>query len=122
MVRFPVFYDYILTNRNKTVLYTGMTNNLADRLIEHWIGKAGSFTTRYQVYYLIWYDTTRYVLNAIQTEKAIKRCSRKQKDALIGAFNKDWTFLNEEILGNWPPSPEQIADLLQRRAYNKAIK
>ncbi len=111
-----IFSTYILTNLDRTVLYTGMTNDLAARLIEHWIGKAGSFTTRYHVYFLLWHEQTKYVLNAIAAEKTIKHYTRRQKEALINAFNPNWKFLNEEILGCWPPNPEQIASITARQA------
>lgn len=105
----PLFFTYMLTNRNRTVLYVGMTNNLPARLIEHWAGKEGSFTTKYQVYYLVWYEATKYVLNAIAAEKTVKHYTREQKETLIKAFNPEWKFLNAEIVESWPPTPEQIA-------------
>jgi len=101
------FWTYILTNYNRTVLYTGMTNDLATRLVEHWIGKEGSFTTRYGVHFLVWSEETRYVNNAIAREKEIKRWHRAQKQALIAEQNPNWRFLNADVLGNWPPTPEQ---------------
>ncbi|RYZ53486.1 MAG: GIY-YIG nuclease family protein [Sphingobacteriales bacterium] len=110
-----IYYTYILTNFNRSVFYTGATNDLASRLIEHWIGKPGSFTTTYQIYYLIWWEATPYVLNAIEGEKRIKRCNRQEKAELIASLNPDWRFMNEEILGNWPPTPIQIADVLSRQ-------
>jgi putative endonuclease len=108
------YSTYILTDWNKKVLYTGCTNNLAMRLIEHWIGKEGSFTTKYHVHFLVWCEHTRYVLNAIDREKAIKNTSRDNKIALITELNPSWTFLNEQILGNWPPSSAQIATVHER--------
>ena len=102
------FWTYILTNYNRTVLYTGMTNDLATRLVEHWIGKEGSFTTRYGVHYLVWSEETRYVNNAIAREKEIKRWHRAQKEELIAEQNSSWRFLNDDVLGNWPPTPEQL--------------
>jgi putative endonuclease len=115
MSRMPVFFTYILTNWNRSVLYTGMTNDLESRLVEHWIGKEGSFTSRYSVFYLVWFESTRYVTNAIEIEKTIKRYSRQQKKALIEEFNRDWKFLNEEVLGNWPPTAEQVAAAMERK-------
>ncbi len=108
------FWTYILTNKSKTVLYTGITNNLAARLIEHWIGKEGCFTTRYQVYYLIWCEETKYVNNAIEREKTLKRWHRKDKEALIKAQNPEWNFRNEDVLGHWPPTDEQAEAVKSR--------
>lgn len=104
----PEFYTYILTNWNKTVLYVGYTQNLSRRLLEDWIGKDGSFTTKYKVYYLVWYNVTKYVLNAINFEKEIKSWSRAKKIILINEMNPEWHFLNESLLGNWPPTEEQL--------------
>ncbi len=103
------YFTYILTNADRTVLYTGVTNNLARRLIEHWTGSEGSFTTRYKVYYLLWFEPSRYVLNAIAREKEIKNLLREKKEALIGESNADWRFLNEDIIGRWPPAAEGVA-------------
>jgi len=102
------FSTYIQTNKHKTVLYTGVTNDLATRLIEHWIGKEGCFTTRYRVHFLIWSESTRYVLNAIAREKEIKKTSRYTKELLINQSNPEWEFWNKAIVGNWPPTIEQM--------------
>ena len=120
MSQTPIFFNYILTNWNKTVLYTGMTNNLERRLIEHWAGKPGSFTSRYNVFYLVWWESTSYVLNAIEKEKRIKRFTRKQKEALITEFNSSWKFQNVDVLGNWPPTAEQMANLLKCPTIGRA--
>ena len=105
----PIFYTYMLTNFEMTVVYTGFTNNLASRVVEHWLGvKQDAFSHRYNVHYLVWFEETRYVLNAIAKENELKSMSRNQKDALITEFNPGWQFLNEHILGNWPPNEAQI--------------
>jgi putative endonuclease len=86
-----------------------MTNNLAERLVGHYIGKAGAFSIRYITRYLLWYKETKYVQNAIDLEKQLKHFTRAQKEELINATNPEWRFLNEEVLGNWPPTESQIA-------------
>jgi len=52
------FYIYILTNYEKKVLYTGVTNSLERRLYEHYFGvdQKESFTLKYKCYYLLWYE------------------------------------------------------------------
>jgi putative endonuclease len=51
------FFVYILTNKEKTVFYTGVTNNLEQRIIEHYTGKQGNaITTKYRCYYLLFYE------------------------------------------------------------------
>jgi putative endonuclease len=108
------YWTYMLTNWNKTVLYTGVTNNLAVRLIEHWIGIEGSFTSRYKVYCLVWSEETSYVLNAINLEKRLKLAYRSQKHQLISDTNPAWLFRNSEVLGVWPPTQIQIEEVQER--------
>lgn len=100
------YYVYILTNKIKTVLYTGMTNALEQRLIEHFIDRIErkTFTGKYNCHFLIYYERYRYVNDAITREKEIKGWLRIKKEALIQTFNPEWKFLNEELLGEWPPS------------------
>ena len=95
------FYVYILTNKNKTVLYTGVTNNLEHRLLEHF-QSTHSFTAKYNVHYLLFYEPHQYINNAIAREKEIKGWKRVKKEELIKAFNPDYKFLNDELLGTWP--------------------
>jgi putative endonuclease len=99
------YYVYILTNYKKTVLYTGVTNNLQQRITEHYLdrGNSETFTGKYNAFYLVYYECTRYVKNAIAREKEIKSFSRKRKEELINSFNPHWKFLNFELLGEWPP-------------------
>ncbi len=99
------FYVYILTNELKTVLYTGVTNNLEQRIIEHYQqrGQASSFTGRYNAYYLFYYEAHNYINNAIQRETAIKAWGRKKKMQLIAEINPQLHFLNKELFGEWPP-------------------
>ena len=99
------FYVYMLTNELRTVLYTGVTNNLEQRIIEHYVhrGVPASFTGRYYVYYLLWFETHQYVNNAIAREKEIKKWRREKKMQLIAEMNPSLRFLNEELFGKWPP-------------------
>jgi putative endonuclease len=68
------FYVYILTNQNKTVLYTGVTNHLEQRIMEHWSGSTSgtSFTAKYKAFYLLLYESHQYIDNAIRREKEIR--------------------------------------------------
>lgn len=61
---------FIFLPYNKTVLYTGVTNNLQRRLYEHRIGSNDSFTKRYHVYYLVYYEIISDIKDAIHREKA----------------------------------------------------
>ena len=89
------YFVYILTNKNKTVLYVGLTNNLERRLHEHITGKFKGFTSRYNCHYLIYFEEFNNVNSAIAREKYIKDWSRKKKDALINSVNPEWQFLND---------------------------
>ena len=96
---------YMTTNFKKTVLYVGMTNNLEQRIIEHYIqrDKPGSFTGKYHAYNLLYFECYDYVYDAISREKQIKGWSRKKKENLIKSKNPNWEFLNKKLFGKWPP-------------------
>jgi putative endonuclease len=100
-----VYYVYIVTNPKKTTLYTGVTNNLSARIVEHWKNRdqPDTFAGRYFCYNLIYYETFQYILTAIAREKEIKKWNRAKKEALIRTKNPEWLFLNEKICGQWPP-------------------
>jgi putative endonuclease len=99
------YYVYMLTNKRSTVLYTGVTNNLEQRLIEHYIDRIEqkTFTGKYNCHYLLFYESYKYVNDAIAREKEIKGWTRAKKVKLISDFNPEWKFLNEELFGEWPP-------------------
>ncbi len=101
----PQYYVYILTNHYKTTLYTGVTNDLAARLIEHWLNRNCnvSFAGKFFCYNLLYYENFDSIELAISREKQIKGWVRAKKIALIETSNPDWTFLNEKICGKWPP-------------------
>lgn len=89
------YYVYILTNIKKNVLYTGVTNNLRRRLAEH-KNKLNpkSFTSRYNIHYLVYYEKFSWIQLAIEREKEIKNWPREKKDILIKEFNPQMLFLN----------------------------
>ena len=85
------YYVYILTNKNRTVLYTGVTNNLERRTLEHIykIDKSG-FAEKYNCNKLVYYESTTDVEIAIEREKQIKKYTRQNKIKLINGFNPTW--------------------------------
>ena len=99
------YHVYILCNELKTVLYTGVTNDLQQRIIEHYKnrGRQQTFCGRYNVYYLLWHEPHQYINNAIAREKEIKGWRREKKMELIAAMNPELNFLNKELFGKWPP-------------------
>jgi putative endonuclease len=90
------YYVYIMTNARHTVLYTGITNNLQRRVIEHRAGEGGAFTQKYKVHKLVYFDAGEDVSAAIFREKQIKAGSRKKKLDLINGTNPEWKDLFDE--------------------------
>jgi len=97
---------YMLTNKTRKLLYTGITNNLEQRLTEHYLDRIEkkTFCGMYNCHFLVYYETHKYVNDAIAREKEIKGWLRIKKDKLVNDFNPGWKFLNTELLGNWPPT------------------
>ena len=92
------FYVYILTNKAKTVLYTGVTNNLRRRLEEHNEKlNPNSFSAKYNLNYLIYYEKYGWIQQAIAREKEIKLLRRDLKLDLINEFNPNMEFLNNRF-------------------------
>ncbi len=92
------FYVYILANKAKTVLYTGVTNNLKRRLEEHNEKlNPNSFTAKYNLNYLIYYEKYGWIQQAIAREKEIKLLRRDLKLELIKEFNPNIEFLNKRF-------------------------
>jgi putative endonuclease len=94
------YWVYITTNPQKTVLYTGVTNDLEKRMSEHCLDSMNdrkSFAGEYFCYNLVYFEYHRYILNAIAREKEIKTWTRAKKEALIASINTDWRFLNDDI-------------------------
>ena len=89
----------MLTNSHKNLLYTGVTNDLVRRVYEHkhHLDK-GSYTDRYNIEYLIYYESSSDVRAAIEREKQIKSWNRKRKEKLIATKNPSWNDLYETIL------------------------
>ena len=93
------YYVYMLTNKSNSVLYTGVTNDLIRRVYEHKTKAApGSFTSKYNVNKLVYYDVTTDAIAAIEREKQIKSWNRKRKNALIEQKNPHWHDLYDSLL------------------------
>lgn len=94
------YFVYIVTNKNKTVLYTGVTNDLKRRLYEHEEDSKNQklhFTGKYNAFHLLYWEQFEYIEQAIDREKEIKGWTRIKKERLISSFNLEWLFLNNEI-------------------------
>ena len=87
---------YILTNKNKTTLYIGVTANLFNRLQEHKSGlNKNSFSYKYNLHYLIYYEFFSRIEEAIAREKEIKKWRREKKENLINSENPQWNDLSD---------------------------
>ena len=89
------YYVYILANRRNGTLYTGVTNDLNRRFLEHRDGTIGGFTEKYQVKLLVYFERHNDIERAIRREKSIKRWRRKWKLGLIESMNPHWVDLYE---------------------------
>ncbi|NOQ26814.1 MAG: GIY-YIG nuclease family protein [Bacteroidales bacterium] len=89
-------YVYTMTNKNNSVLYTGVTNNLKRRIEEHQNKhNPKSFTSKYNIYKLVYYESFFLIGDAIAKEKQIKAGSRAKKEELIYRMNPEWNDLGE---------------------------
>ena len=86
-----------MTNKNNTVLYTGVTRNLKKRVYEHKEKMVKGFTGQYSINKLVYYELFREAETAIFREKQIKGGSRKKKNDLIDNFNEGWRDLYSEL-------------------------
>ena len=93
---------YILSNKNHTVLYTGVTSNLFVRMQQH-ISKyyKDSFTSKYNVDKLLYYKHYEHIELAIAEEKRIKAGNRQQKIDLINSLNPTWADLWIQEVSKW---------------------
>ena len=91
------YFVYLLTNKNNTVIYTGVTNDLKRRVYEHKEKMVEGFTRRYNVNKLVYFEVTNDVYSAIQREKQIKAGSRQKKIDLINSMNSEWKDLYDDI-------------------------
>ena len=89
-------YVYIITNKNRTVFYTGVTANLTARMIRHKEGKGSKFCARYNVNTLVWYEVHLDIREAINRETQIKRWKRQWKIDMIRSTNPDMRDLLEK--------------------------
>jgi putative endonuclease len=88
------FYVYIMSSQSGT-LYTGFSNSIYDRALQHKQGKTKGFTQKYGCNRLVYYEQFQYVRSAIAREDEIKGWSRKKKIAMIESINPKWDDLAE---------------------------
>ena len=94
-----MYYVYMLENITGTVVYTGVTNDVVRRVYEHKHNcDPNSFTARYSVHKLVYFEQTTSRYEAISREKQIKSWSRKKKNQLVETQNPKWEELYDSLL------------------------
>lgn len=85
------------TNRKRGIIYTGMTNDIVQRIYQHKNKTYKGFSSRYNLDKLVWYEEFEWVRDAIAREKQIKGWTRAKKIALIEKYNPNWNDLYDEV-------------------------
>src|ERR1700692_1568767 len=88
------YYVYIMASRSLT-LYTGVTGDIYHRALQHKAGEIEGFTEKYHINRLVYYETFKYVNNALAREKQVKAWTRAKRLALIKIMNPAWQDLGE---------------------------
>ncbi|HTC21795.1 MAG TPA: GIY-YIG nuclease family protein [bacterium] len=91
------YYVYIMTTQRNTALYTGVTNDLIKRTVEHKLKLVKGFTEKYHIVKLVYYEMFEDVETAIVREKQIKAGSRQKKIDLIRRLNHKWEDLTLKL-------------------------
>ena len=90
---------YIMTNQQHTVLYVGVSSKIESRIVEHKEQRyAESFSAKYHVNKLVYYQCFSSIEEAITEEKRIKGGSRRSKGRLINSMNPEWKDLSDELM------------------------
>ncbi len=92
-----MYYVYILTNKNDRVMYVGVTNDLQRRLYEHKNELIDGFTRKYHVHKLVYYESYKWIKDAILREKQVKGLLRIKKDELVESMNPGWVDLTDQL-------------------------
>ncbi len=97
MINVHRYWVYIMSNRTRTVLYIGVTNDLYRRYVEHKTGVIEGFTKKYRCHYLVYYEEYKFIEDAIKREKELKGWNRTKKENLIVSVNPKKKDLAEEM-------------------------
>ena len=94
------YYVYIMASVTNVTVYVGVTSDLIRRAYEHRSHlDPDSFTSRYDVHKLVYYEQTADVRAALEREKQLKGWRRSKKNALIESTNPEWKDLYPYLLG-----------------------
>jgi putative endonuclease len=117
-------FVYIMTNKNRTTLYIGVTNDLCRRIYEHKNHLIkNSFTDKYNLEYCIYFEEFHYFDLAIKREKELKKWSRIKKEDLINKKNPEWKVVATEngFVRKNKPFSQQVNDLINELQQNGEI-
>ena len=92
-MKLHIYYVYILTTKYNKMLYVGVTNNLIRRVTEHKNGVNESFTKKFNINKLVYFEIFDYIDLAIAREKQIKGYSHDKKAGLVNSKNPEWVEL-----------------------------
>src|ERR1051326_4926793 len=101
-IRNHAYWVSLLTNKHRTTLYSGITNEIVRRLYQHRYGEVDGFAKRYHLTRLVWIEHFRDVNDAIDCEKRLKGWRRSRKIALIERTNPRWLDLSDD----WEQQPK----------------
>jgi putative endonuclease len=96
-MRNHIYYVYIITNKHNTVLYIGVTSDISGRIYQHKHKLIKGFSSRYNIYKLVYYEHFNSIFQAIEREKQLKKWRRQWKIELIEKMNPDWRDLSQDI-------------------------
>lgn len=108
------YFVYILASLSGT-LYTGITNSIYYRTLQHKSKETPGFTSKYDVSRLVYYERFNDVRAAIRREKEIKGWTRKKKIALVESMNSKWKDLAEGWGEKLSPAARQLEDPVRNR-------
>ncbi len=117
------FYVYMMANRSRVVLYTGITNSLVRRVWEHQNGDIEGFTKKYRVNRFVYYENLDDPRHAISREKEIKGWRRAKKNALVETKNPKWADLSPMLFQHMRyPSPAKAGSGSRQKTVYHAEK
>ena len=95
-----MYYVYILASATNYTLYIGVTGDLIRRVYQHKNKlDPDSFTAKYAVHKLVYFEQTNDVRSALEREKQLKGWRRSKKNALVEKMNPEWKDLYPMLLG-----------------------
>ena len=90
-------FVYILSNKNRTTTYIGVTNDIERRMIEHKSGLGSKFTSMYNLFDLIYFENFNRIIDAIDREKQLKNWHKEWKWNLVKEDNPKL----EDLAADW---------------------